>query len=174
MLPAPDFWGVTLFFWALVASIPILLAGILAFLAGCTGVEAGARLGKVRYLVAVTASCALGWLILAAVFCCGVWVSGLWAFPSFALQLLAIGLIILLSSVLGATGAYHAGRLVSRSLAWYTCKACGLRFRSPYGGAWCRGCLNTQERTEAKQLAESFSTSIQDLGKRGPTRNTGG
>jgi hypothetical protein len=117
MLPAPDFRGVIVAFWAMM-SMPVFIGAIIILLAGCTGVEAGPRLGKLRYLVAMTVSGALGWLTFGVIFALGLWIGGLLAvewIPS-PWQFLYVIILIMASTFLGASAAYQAGRLMNRTL----------------------------------------------------------
>jgi hypothetical protein len=116
MLPVPDFRGVAFVMWA-VASFPLVLGALITFLAGCTGVEVTPRLGKLRYLVAASISAAAGWLVLAGTLGLSVWLFGLWetVIPG-GPEILAVLIIIGVSSVLGATSAYQTGKMVSARL----------------------------------------------------------
>lgn len=150
MLPVVDVRGMAMMF-LMMMSAPLMLGAIGILLASSTGAQDVVRLPPGRHLLATASGTLLGCLTLAGII--GVW---LFVRESVEGTLLLLLVAALAPGVIGFQSAKH----LSLTLNVYTCRSCGVRFRSRFASQLCGECAEAMDSAMEERPLGSSSVDI--------------
>jgi hypothetical protein len=153
VLPCPDVRGIPLIFFMMM-SAPLMLGAIGILLASSTGAQDVVRLPAGRHLLATAFGTLLGCLTLAGIV-------SVWLFVKESVE--ATILLLLVAALAPGVIGYQSAKQLSLTLNVYTCRSCGVRFRSRFASRQCEGCAEAMERAMAEWPMRNVSTDIRRL-----------